>query len=268
MNHAPAPRHGSAARSSYRRWGASIGRLSPSAGSRRAGGSLVALALVLAGLPALAQPLTPAEVFAKVSPSLWKVIGLDADGLALGQGSAVVVAPQTLVTNCHVLAKAKRVLLRRNAAPDSPGVDARLSAWDVQRDLCQLTAAAVESPAVALGRTEALAIGQPAYAIGHPRGLDLTMSEGLVSSLRRNAAGQLLLVQTSAAISGGSSGGGLFDDQGALVGLTTIASVSATAQNLNFAIPAEWIRDLPRRHAALRAAASASSPASAPTGTR
>ena len=215
--------------------------------------SIARSALLCAGLLATsaAQALTPAELFAKVSPSIWKVVALDADGLPLGQGSAVVVSPHTLVTNCHVLAKAKRVLLKR----DGPGLEARLSAWDVQRDLCQLSAEGVDAPAVALGETARLAIGQPAYAIGHPRGLDLTMSEGLVSSFRRNAEGQLLLVQTSAAISGGSSGGGLFDEQGSLVGLTTIGSVAAATQNLNFAIPAEWIKDLPRRHQQARSAA-------------
>ena len=70
----------------------------------------------------------------------------------------------------------------------------------------------------------------------------------------RNAEGQLVLIQTSAAISGGSSGGGLFDDQGRLIGLTTIGSVSGDAQNLNFAIPSEWVRELPQRHAQARAA--------------
>ena len=212
------------------------------------------LALLAATTPAHA--LSPAEVFAKVSASVWKVVGLDADGLPLGQGSAVVVARRTLVTNCHVLAKARSVLLRHG----STSVPAQLSAWDVQRDLCQLNAAAVEAPPVALGDSARLAVGQVAYAIGHPRGLDLTMSEGLVSSFRRNAAGQLLLVQTSAAISGGSSGGGLFDERGDLVGLTTIGS-TANAQNLNFAIPAQWIQDLPRRHAAALAAKAASADA-------
>ena len=67
-----------------------------------------------------------------------------------------------------------------------------------------------------------------------------------------------------AAISGGSSGGGLFIEAGALLGLTTIASITGDAQNLNFAIPVDWIKGLPRRHAAARAAeaASAASPAS------
>ena len=218
------------------------------------------LGLGLAGAPALA--LTPAELFALVSPSVWRVQTLDADGLMLGQGSAVVVAPGLLVTNCHVLARARQVQVRRDG--QAKATPARLSLWDVQRDLCQLEAAGLSAPFVALGSVADAAVGQPAYAIGHPRGLDLTMSAGLVSSLRRNGAGQLVLLQTSAAISGGSSGGGLFNEAGALLGLTTIASITGDAQNLNFAIPVDWIKDLPRRHAAARAAeaASAASPAS------
>jgi S1-C subfamily serine protease len=102
-----------------------------------------------------------------------------------------------------------------------------------------------------------ITVGQNVFAVGNPKGLELTMSAGLVSSLRRNTAGQLVLIQTSAAISGGSSGGGLFDAQGNLVGLTTLGSVTGDAQNLNFAIPAEWVRGLPARHASAAASAAA-----------
>ena len=155
-----------------------------------------------------------------------------------------------------MLARARRVQLRRGG--QAVATPARLSLWDVQRDLCQLEAVGLPTPFVALGSASTAAVGQPAYAIGHPKGLDLTMSAGLVSSVRRNAAGQLVLLQTSAAISGGSSGGGLFNEAGELLGLTTIASITGDAQNLNFAIPADWIKDLPRRHAAARAAEAAS----------
>lgn len=225
----------------------------PAMRARLAAGVMLAALVALATPPAAAM--TPAEVFAQVAASVWRVQTLDADGLLLGQGSAVVVAPGQLVTNCHVLAKARRVQLRHEGRADA--VPARLVLWDVQRDLCQLEAQGLPAPAVALAPKLGAAVGQPAYAIGHPKGLDLTMSAGLVSSFRHNAAGQLVLLQTSAAISGGSSGGGLFNEQGELLGLTTIASVSGDAQNLNFAIPADWIRDLPRRHTAARLAEAA-----------
>lgn len=227
------------------------------AGARLGLRALVALGLAAASLaPGPAAALTPAEVFARVSASVWRVQTFDADGLPLGQGSGVVVGLGQVVTNCHVLANAHRVVVRRESA-GGPVHAAQLAMWDVHRDLCQLQAPGLTAPAVDRMPSGQVAVGQPAYAIGHPRGLELTMSAGLVSSLRRNDAQQLVLVQTSAAISGGSSGGGLFNERGELIGLTTIASVTGDAQNLNFAIPADWIGDLPRRHAAARAKAAA-----------
>ena len=223
------------------------------------------LGLVLAAFAGHAAALPPAEVYAKVAPSVWRVQTYDVDGLPLGLGSGVVIAPDTLVTNCHVLAKAKRVAVKR----DKTSIDARLEMWDPQRDVCQIKAPGLAAPAVQLGDVAQLAVGQDVYAVGNPKGLDLTMSAGLLSSIRRNDKGQVILLQTSAAISGGSSGGGLFDDNGVLIGLTTIGSVSGDAQNLNFAIPVDWVRELPQRHARLSkpAAAPASAATTAPAAT-
>lgn len=222
---------------------------------RRAAAGLVAALAVPAALAQAGAAPSPAQLFAQVSSSVWRVLSFDRDGLLLGQGSGVVTLPGQLVTNCHVLSKARQVQVRRDA--QAAPMPAKLVLWDVQRDLCQLQVPGLQAPVVALAAAAGAAVGQTAYAIGHPKGLDLTMSAGLVSSFRRNDAGQLLLIQTSAAISGGSSGGGLFNERGELMGLTTIASVTGDAQNLNFAIPADWILDLPRRHAAALAAAPA-----------
>jgi S1-C subfamily serine protease len=56
----------------------------------------------------------------------------------------------------------------------------------------------------------------------------------------------------------------LFNERGELMGLTTIGSVRADAQNLNFAVPADWIADVPRRHTAIQAALAAQAAAAAP----
>lgn len=210
-------------------------------------GARVAAALCLAAQACAAAALTPAEVYALVSPSVWRVVTYDGDGLPLSQGSAVVVGPEALATNCHVLAKARRVVVRH----EQTTFDAKLELWDTPRDVCQLRAAGLPATPVRIAPTASVVVGENVFAIGTPRGLELTMSAGLVSSLRRNNAGQVVLVQTSAPTSGGSSGGGLFDDSGALVGLTTIGSVTGDAQNLNFAIPADWIVELADRHARL-----------------
>ena len=78
-------------------------------------------------------------------------------------------------------------------------------------------------------------------------GLELTISEGLISSLRTDDEGRLKSIQTSAPISQGSSGGGLFDADGRLIGITDHQVVLTMGQNLNFAIPADWIADVPAR---------------------
>jgi serine protease Do len=213
----------------------------------------------LLGAAGLVQAMTPAEIFAAVSPSVWRVRTYDKEGLPLAIGSAVVVGPDQLVTNCHVLRRASRFVVGR----DKNNVPATLEMWDTARDLCQVRAAIGGAPAVTLADSSTLAVGQNVYALGNPEGLELTLSAGLLSSLRRDASERLTMIQTSAPISPGSSGGGLFDERGRLIGLTTLISAAPKAQNLNFALPADWIRELPQRHAELRRAAKPGEAASA-----
>jgi S1-C subfamily serine protease len=221
--------------------------------------ALVSALMLNAAVTAHAQSLTPAQVYARVAPSVWRISTYDLDNLPLGQGSGVVIAPEMVVTNCHVLKGARQVAVRR----DKQKLQATLMLWDVQRDVCQLRVPGLASPSVTLADTSRFAVGQAVYAIGNPKGLELTMSDGLLSALRKDDNGRLILLQTSAAISGGSSGGGLFDDRGALMGLTTLASVKADTQNLNFAVPVDWVRELPARHAKLNGSRAASSPEAA-----
>jgi serine protease Do len=216
--------------------------------------SQFASAVAAAALASSAAAMPPNEIYAKVSPSVFRVQTYDTDGLPLGFGTGVVIAPDTLVTNCHVLGKSKRVAVKR----EKLSIDAKLEQWDPERDVCQIrTVSPLNAPAVALGDVERLQIGQNVYAIGNPKGLDLTMSAGLLSSIRRNDKGQVFLLQTSAPLSPGSSGGGMFDDNGVLIGLTTSGLVGSDVQNLNFAVPIDWVKELPRRHAKLVAAKAA-----------
>src|SRR5438105_8281251 len=131
-----------------------------------------------------AAALSPADVFSKVAPSVWRVQTYDADGVPLAMGSGVVVAADTLITNCHVLAKAKRVSVQHEQVK----IAAQLELWDSERDVCQLKAAGLAAPAVETLSAARLRVGQPVYAIGSPKGFELTMSSGLVSALRRDDA--------------------------------------------------------------------------------
>ncbi len=97
---------------------------------------------------------------------------------------------------------------------------------------------------VLIGSTKALKVGSRVYAIGTPEGLDRTLSEGIISGLRPVEGGHYL--QITAPISPGSSGGGLFDEEGRLIGLTSF--YMAEGQQLNFAVPVEWVDGLRTRH--------------------
>lgn len=187
-----------------------------------------------------AYGLSPSEVFEKVSPSVWAVRSIDFHERRINYGSAVVIGPGRLVTSCHVIDKAEIIQVGRGNI--TYGAEREHSD---ARDFCTLTVAEFNAPAVETVSLAQVKIGQRVYAVGNPEKLALTLSDGIVSGLRSDYPG-LPPIQTTAPISSGSSGGGLFDDQARLIGITTsvIHGRSGVAQNLNFAIPAEWIEEM------------------------
>ncbi len=220
-------------------------------------------ALAASAAMAQAQPasLAPEVLFDKVAPSVWVVRTQDEAGRALALGSAVVVGPGRLITNCHVLARAKAVAVAR----ENVTYGATLEFPDPDRDLCQLKVANFHAPAVAIAAPETWRVGARVYAIGSPRGLETTISDGLLSGIRRNEQDQIEALQITVPISPGSSGGGLFDAQGRLVGITTM--ILRNAQNVNFAVPSSWIAEVPARaQAALAAKAATAANVGASTG--
>ena len=216
-------------------------------------GLALAAAMTLAALlPALvhAQALAPTALFEKLSPSVFMVVtyaSTEPKARRLATGSAVVIGPETVITNCHVLRKSQRVEVVSGAVV----LPATLEFPDVERDLCQMRVPGLTAPAVVLGSSAELRIGQRVYAIGAPQGLELTLSDGLISSLRTLVTKDRVepWIQTSAPIAGGSSGGGLFDEQARLIGITTfgIGRGGVVVGNLNFAVPAEQVREVPER---------------------
>ena len=197
--------------------------------------------LVTCALVESAYALAPTEVFDKVSPSVWTVRALDETERPVAFGSGVVIGPGRMVTNCHVIKEAKFILVRR----EHVFYEAKREYSDRRHDLCTLKIAKFNAPAVAVAPLSGVRVGQRVFAIGAPAGLALALSEGLVAALR-GEDGKSQIIQTTAPISPGSSGGGLFDDSGRLVGVTTfgLVDLARTNQNLNFALPAEWITEI------------------------
>jgi hypothetical protein len=195
---------------------------------------LVAAALAL---PPVAAAKTPEQIFQQASQSVVVIHAFDGDGNPVNQGGGVVTAREVVTTNCHVIDRAAslEVHYRQQTYSASP------LAANEDRDLCQIRVPQLNAPRATLN-TGRVRVGQRVYAIGAPEGLELTLTEGLISSLREFDGSQY--IQTSAGISQGSSGGGLFDTEGRLIGIT--AFFVGDGPNLNFALPAAWIVELER----------------------
>ena len=102
-------------------------------------------------------------------------------------------------------------------------------------------------PAVLLGTSHDLKVGQKVFAIGNPFGLDWTLTTGIVSALDRSLPsdqGAVIqhLIQTDAAINPGNSGGPLLDSAGRLIGINTaIFSPSGAFAGIGFAVPVDTV---------------------------
>ncbi|WP_374476542.1 tetratricopeptide repeat protein [Zoogloea sp.] len=200
------------------------------------------MAWVLAGALGATSGMVAAEtddakrVFSLASPSVVTVRTEDDKGVAEGQGSGVVVAPQRVVTNCHVIENAPviRVFVGDKGLP---------AVWlrrNAIQDLCLLQVDGLGAASARLREGAVPAVGEPVFAVGNPLGFGLAVSAGLVA-VAEQAQPQPYLVST-APQSPGSSGGGLFDREGRLVGVTR--AILGTGQNLNMAMSAAGVAAL------------------------
>jgi serine protease Do len=205
----------------------------------------IVLALAAAARPAAA--LTPADLYAKVSPSVWMVQADHASPGTGEAGSAVALGSRTLATACHVVDGATSVQVTHDKGKTMFPVSQVTHDPGHGRDLCMLTVNEdLTGAPVVIAPGDSIVVGERVYALGAPLGLELSLTEGLVSSLRPMPGETLPAIQFSAATAPGSSGGGLFDDQGRLVGLT-VSLASKESENLSFAYPAQWTVELSAR---------------------
>ncbi len=180
--------------------------------------------------------LTAQQLFERVRNSIVVVRAYNSGGQMNSQGSGVILPFGRIVTNCHVIANASTIEIGQGEEKSL----ARLVAGDGNKDLCLLAAMKNIGTAATIGRTSSLRVGEPLYAVGSPMGLELSLSDGLVAQLRGSKSP---IIQMTAPISPGSSGGGVFNAKGELVGISAL--YIAGGQNLNFALPIEWVEGLP-----------------------
>ncbi len=203
----------------------------------------VALAVgLLVPVTAASQPVpTVAELVKAVKPAVVYIATFDASGEQQGLGSGFVVdASGLVVTNLHVIQGAGALAVK----VDGEIYDrVEILEYDARRDIAVLRIRPFGRLAtVPLGDSDAVEIGEEAVAVGNPKGMEHTVSSGLVSAFRQDEGYRL--IQISVPISPGSSGGPLFDRRGRVIGITTAQLRGEGVQNLNFAVPINYAKPL------------------------
>ena len=161
-------------------------------------------------------------------------------------GSGVVVSAQGYVlTNNHVIEGADEIRVLLQDGRSSP---ASVVGVDKDTDLAVLRIKLDNLPAISIGSTSGLRVGDIALAIGNPFGVGQTVTLGIISATGRNQLGINRyedFIQTDAAINPGNPGGALVNAWGELIGINTaIYSRSGGSQGIGFAIPADMVSNV------------------------
>ena len=167
-------------------------------------------------------------------------------------GSGVVIAEDVVLTNYHVVEGASKLKI----TTEDKEYDATLLAYDQNLDVAVLKAEGLNLPAVALGDSDTLKVGDWAICIGNPLGEQFagTTTVGVVSALNRSVSSTTTdkyglrgtvtntMIQVDAAINGGNSGGGMFSVTGELMGIPTLKYTGSafsgnTVEGIGMCIP-------------------------------
>jgi len=156
---------------------------------------------------------------------------------SLGSGVIIDGKRGFILTNAHVISKAEAISV---VLQDERTFNAQLVGADPDSDLAVLRIISKEAlPAIEMGRSDDLMIGETVIAIGNPFGFSHTVTTGVISALNRSIRTNDTIyhnfIQTDASINPGNSGGPLLNINGDLIGINT--AIYAKAQGIGFAIP-------------------------------
>jgi S1-C subfamily serine protease len=197
---------------------------------------------------------TTIAIFERVSPSVVQVVGRGPE-VATARGEEAQEQTGTgfvwdqaghVVTNDHVVEGATMLAVRLASGEAVKG-DIVGVAPNYDLAVIRLSGVRQMPPAIAVGSSADLKVGQSAFAIGNPFGLDQSLTTGIISALKRRlptSGGREIsnVIQTDAAINPGNSGGPLLDSAGRLIGVNTaIYSPSGSNAGIGFAIPVDVV---------------------------
>jgi S1-C subfamily serine protease len=196
-----------------------------------------------------AQPLSAAALYKQAAPGVVTITTEIARRGRVGEGTGSgIVLDQNgnILTNAHVIAGASQIQVTFN---DGRTVSGSVAGSSTSADLAvvHVSVAASTLHPLRLGDSNAVRVGDAAYAIGAPFGLSESMTAGIVSGLNRSnqASGLSGLIQTDAPINPGNSGGALLNTLGQVIGVNdSIESPIAGNVGVGFAIPVNVVKQL------------------------
>jgi S1-C subfamily serine protease len=202
----------------------------------KSGLALLSSLLITLGLANTAVA-TPADTLVQeLANSVLRVQVKLADGKR-GLGSAVVVAKDELVTNCHVVNGATDIVVFFHG--EAHVAHATKSDW--RHDLCMLNVAGLDAPVVHMGATKHLTHETAIFTVGYPGETKSPINTfGVVKGMFPMDGSMVMRASTPFNL--GASGGGAFDDAGNLVGIITLKSKGNDAHY--FYMPVEWVQSL------------------------
>lgn len=155
-------------------------------------------------------------------------------------GSGVIVSESGFIlTNLHVVDTLFDAFDAEVTLNDGRKISANVVAWDEASDLAVLHINMDNLTPIQIGDETSLDVGDIVFAIGYPRNIGQSVSQGIISALTENSENTPGIIQTDAAINPGNSGGALINSRGELVGInSSIFSESGNFEGIGFATPA------------------------------
>lgn len=200
-------------------------------------------------LPAAATSAQTAQKIGRLSKSVVLLVMEDKQGQPIAYGSGFFVEEGTIATNLHVVDQAHGGYFKTSG--QKKVYDLRdYFHFDADHDLALLKAgldAPKLQPLLVMDSLGSAEVGDDVFVISNPKGLEGTLSRGIVSGVR--LVGPDTLLQITAPISPGSSGGPVLDSAGQVIGIAVAAFLDG--QNLNFAVPASYLRRLIEKKSAV-----------------
>ncbi len=155
-----------------------------------------------------------------------------------------VTADGYMLTNHHVIEGADKITVTLN---DRTELDVTLIGSDERSDVAVLKVVGTQFPALPIGDSTSLRVGEPVLAIGSPFGFDYSASAGIVSAKSRSFSRETSVpfIQTDVALNPGNSGGPLFNQRGEVIGINSrIFSGTGGYMGLSFSIPIDAAMDI------------------------